>query len=314
MEEPHVLLRWATFHFAGGDAYLASLLLMMIGQIGLLTIHAPEGRRWMTNACGFALIWGSIDPAPLPHWLMAVWIALAIAWLVRLCRFWVKGGQPLPILRQNRCLQLATIGAALVALSIELPTLWIQDAGEPITSIGVVGDSISAGLTDGELTWPQRLSRDVSTQVWDASQPGATLKSAAAQVTLIQQHSVDLLLLEIGGNDLLEGLPLDQFERNLDHLLAIASKPSQHKTVMLELPLPPIMMRYGAVQRRLARTYHASLVHRRYFASILTEAGATVDGIHLTRQGHERMKDLIVRLFKFPSSPNRGQYGRLELK
>ena len=62
---------------------------------------------------------------------------------------------------------------------------------------------------------------------------------------------------------------------------------------MFELPLPPFANRFGLIQRRLARKYDIILVPKRSFVGVLTRPGATLDGIHLTRQGHAWMCEMV---------------------
>jgi len=62
---------------------------------------------------------------------------------------------------------------------------------------------------------------------------------------------------------------------------------------MLELPLPPLFNRFGEIQRRLARRYDVLLVPKRYFAGVLIGEQATLDGLHLSPAGHQKMADMI---------------------
>jgi acyl-CoA thioesterase-1 len=186
-----------------------------------------------------------------------------------------------------------------------VPYFFYQAPDLPVRTLCVVGDSVTAGLDDGEDTWPKQLSRRLSTSVVDASQPGATLKSARQQVELLNQQGGDVLLLEIGGNDLLEGLPIAVFERDMDQLLQ-ACRRSGRSTVMFELPLPPLAMRYVAIQRRLARQHQVTLIPRRRFLQVLTAPQSTVDGIHLSMKGQTRTADLVQNLLKFPEGAEMG--------
>jgi lysophospholipase L1-like esterase len=63
--------------------------------------------------------------------------------------------------------------------------------------------------------------------------------------------------------------------------------------VMFELPLPPFRNEYGRVQRKLASKYGVVLIPKRVFVGVLTEEGATMDGVHLSPQGHERMAEIV---------------------
>ena len=101
-----------------------------------------------------------------------------------------------------------------------------------------------------------------------------------------------LVVLEIGGNDVLGPTSADDFEKNLERLLTKVCR-ADNTVVMLELPLPPLYNRFGAAQRRLARRFGVTLVPKRYFAGVLAEPGATLDGLHLSHVGHEAMSRMI---------------------
>jgi acyl-CoA thioesterase-1 len=310
VNEPNPLLRWAMFHFAGGDAYVCGLLAFSVCQFALLSDRSPAVRRWLIIASWLGLVWAAADPPPVP------WILLAPLGALLLAGIWqrpneAKNTSP-DFVRRGRLYRIGLASLAAAGIAWELPNLFTSPPDLTVKTLGVVGDSITAGLNDGEDTWPKQLSRQIAVDVVDASQPGATLKSARKQVELLNPHPCDLLLLEIGGNDLLEGLPLPDFERDLDQLLAMCQRPGR-SVVMLELPLPPWAMRYGAIQRQLASKYHVSLVPRRRFLGVLTAAGATVDGIHLSNTGQARLTGLVQSLLTIGSaSPSEGTYQHVE--
>jgi acyl-CoA thioesterase I len=63
--------------------------------------------------------------------------------------------------------------------------------------------------------------------------------------------------------------------------------------VMLELPLLPIEQAYGAAQRRQAKKFGVRLIPKHYFAAVLRQSDATIDGLHLSAKGHKRMAEMI---------------------
>ncbi|HEX5106265.1 MAG TPA: hypothetical protein VFV87_20740, partial [Pirellulaceae bacterium] len=83
-----------------------------------------------------------------------------------------------------------------------------------------------------------------------------------------------------------------QFERDLDRLLERVAVPGR-TIVMFELPLPPLANEYGRIQRRLAAKYGVRLIPKRVFISILAADGTTLDSIHLSDAGHQRMADAV---------------------
>ena len=67
------------------------------------------------------------------------------------------------------------------------------------------------------------------------------------------------MFFEIGGNDVFGPTTVNQFEKDLDQLLAEVSSPGR-QVMMLELPLPPFYNGFGLAQRRLARQHNVLLV------------------------------------------------------
>ena len=302
MEEPNSVLRWAMFHFAGGDAFLCGMLGFVVCHVALLFFRGARSRRWLTIGARFGLIWSIAVLSPVPWPLIALFMALLVGWVASQCRN-RKAPEAINAASASRREQLFRIslaGCALIAVIFELLHCRFSRPDSEVATLCVVGDSITAGLNDGEDTWPKRLSRRVAARILDASQPGATLKSARQQVELLNSFPGDVLLLEIGGNDLLEGLPLVEFEHDMDQLLAACHKPGR-MAVMFELPLPPLATRYGTIQRHLARQHHVQLIPRRQMLGILTALGSTVDGIHLSATGHARLADLVQNLLNFPA-------------
>lgn len=307
MDQPNLFLRWAMYHFAGGDAYLLGLTAFAAAQLALSRTSGAKRRRWLTIGGRIGLIWTIADPSPVP-WLViaAIVLLLLTAMVGRLRKRRPAGSTEVTPIGKRDTFRLALAGLAVVAILCEIPYQFSPSLKTTIKTLAVVGDSVTAGLNDGEETWPKQLARTSKVQVFDASQPGATLKSALKQVELLNSQSADVLILEIGGNDLLEGLPVADFEQDLDRLLA-ASQTDQRQVLMFELPLPPLAARYCAVQRRLALQHHVPLIPRRQFLRVLTGDGSTVDGIHLSVRGQTRLMELVRNLLNVGDSSNEGK-------
>jgi acyl-CoA thioesterase-1 len=302
------------YHFAGGDAYLLGLMAFVAAQVALSLTRSSMERRWLVISARISLIWAIADPSPVPWLLLAVFaVLLLFAAVGRLRRRQPAESTEATSRKGGRSFRLALAGLAVVAILCEIPYHFSPSLTSTVKTLAVVGDSVTAGLNDGEDTWPKQLARTSKLQIIDASQPGATLKSAVQQVELLNSQGADLLILEIGGNDLLEGLPVADFERDLDRLLAAAQQ-DQRQVVMFELPLPPLAARYCAVQRRLAMRYHALLIPRRQFLRVLTGHGSTVDGIHLSVRGQTRLMELVRNLLNVDDSPSEstGEYRHFE--
>ena len=119
--------------------------------------------------------------------------------------------------------------------------------------IMVVGDSLSAeyGLKRGT-GWvallEARLAREkVPGRVVNASISGDTTSGGRSRLpALLKQHAPAVVILELGGNDALRGLPLDMTERNLV-AMGEAVRGVGAKLLILGMQVPPNYGRaYGA--------------------------------------------------------------------
>jgi lysophospholipase L1-like esterase len=128
-------------------------------------------------------------------------------------------------------------------------------------------------------------------EVIDLSRAGATLADGSRRLKSVQLRD-GLVIIELGGNDMLARVGEQQFGRDLESLVRQVQSPSRD-LVMFELPLLPFDNAYGIEQRRIASAYHIALIPRRYFIDVLAAPGATLDGLHLTTTGQQQMAELV---------------------
>ena len=319
MEEPNVFMRQALFFFAGGDAgILGTLGLAVIAILSVFPLRRSRvGSIVVRGGFIISALFVACGSIAVPIWFQVVtvlWLA-SVLWLSSRGRLRSAGDAGFSlrgtmISTAQWIILICTCAWLVTAVALELPFhRWIKPQHR-ITDLLVIGDSVTAGLNDGENTWPRQLSLTAEVVVWDASQPGATLNSAVDQNVLFSDRT-GLMILEIGGNDMLEGLPVQQFETNLDRLLTDVRQPGRD-VVMFELPLPPFCARYGVAQRRQCQRHQVPLIPKRRFARVLSTRGATVDGIHLSVQGQTLMKALIESLLGDQLNPGSGTYHQCE--
>jgi acyl-CoA thioesterase-1 len=158
----------------------------------------------------------------------------------------------------------------------------------------VIGDSISTGLGQGGFAWPMLFQKSTGVQVSNLAQPGATSSDAITQAAKVSPEQ-QLVVIEIGGNDLIGGTSAAKFDHSLNLILEKLASPKR-AIVMFELPLIPSRLAYGRVQRRLAAKYGVWLIPKRCFAQVISGADATLDGLHLTAIGAQRMSTLVTRI------------------
>ncbi len=109
----------------------------------------------------------------------------------------------------------------------------------------VMGDSLSAGygLPAGD-AWPAHLQRKLDTQagqhkVINASVSGETTAGGRARLPhALRTHQPDVVIIELGANDGLRGLPLTAMQANLDAMIA-QSRAAGARVVLIGMQLPP---------------------------------------------------------------------------
>ena len=236
-----------------------------------------------------------LSAVPLPGWLYTLWVLPAAAVLVLGN---LSGASPVVRFRAFGAL----FAVSLLLLLAEGPHLRSPrirvDAERPFY---VVGDSISAGIGSGERCWPEVLAASTSLRVVNLAVPGATTQSALAQIPRIAGSNA-FVLLEIGGNDLLDRIDAATFESHLDQLVSVL-RAGGHDVAMFELPLFPFQNAYGRAQRAVAKRHAVALIPRRHFARVLGMPDGTLDGLHLTQKGHDEMARRVVALLRIESEP-----------
>jgi len=135
----------------------------------------------------------------------------------------------------------------------------------------VVGDSLSAeyGLRRGS-GWvallEQQLAQDkLSATVINASISGDTTSGGRSRLpALLAQHHPTHVILELGANDALRGLPLQMTQANLS-AMAQAARTAGARVVIAGMRVPPNYGReygeaFAALFAKVARSEHAALV------------------------------------------------------
>ncbi|MCK7594769.1 arylesterase [Pseudomarimonas salicorniae] len=152
-----------------------------------------------------------------------------------------------------------------------LTLLALAAQATPRPTLLVMGDSLSAayGLSEDQ-GWVAMLGerlaeRQPAWEVVNASISGETTSGGASRIAhALRQHRPDLVLIELGANDGLRGLPLELAEANLRSMIE-ASRKSGARVLLVGMQIPP---NYGPqytrgfidMYRRLATEQDVSLL------------------------------------------------------
>jgi acyl-CoA thioesterase-1 len=163
----------------------------------------------------------------------------------------------------------------------------------------VLGNSITAGYgLDPDEAFPSLLQKKIDARGWkfrviNAGQSGDTSASGLTRLAWLLKNPVDVLVLELGGNDGLRGLSPETTRKNLQAIIdRTTEKYPRARIIIAGMKVPPNMgrdysARFEAVFRDLARENDAVLI-----PFILEGVGGVrelnlPDGIHPTAKGQK---------------------------
>ena len=171
----------------------------------------------------------------------------------------------------------------------------------------VFGDSLSAGLgiTQAQ-SWPALLAERLREQhypyqVVNASISGETTSGGLARLpATLARFKPALVIIELGANDGLRGLPLTEMRSNLDTMIR-QCQARRVKVLLIGMRLPP---NYGSDYTKgfadsyaeLARKRHAALLPFLFEGFAEDRAAFQADGLHPTAALQPRMLDNVWRV------------------
>ncbi len=173
-----------------------------------------------------------------------------------------------------------------------------------------VGTSLTAGYgLDPEQAYPaliqQRLdSLGVNFRIINAGISGETSSSGKNRIAWLLKQQIDIFVLELGANDGLRGLPVDETKKNLSEIIqAVKKKYPSVKVILAGMQVPPNMGKkysqdFKAIYPEIASSEKAYLI-----PFLLDKvAGETAlnqqDGIHPTIEGQKILADNVWVILK----------------
>lgn len=170
------------------------------------------------------------------------------------------------------------------------------------------GDSLTAGLgVAPNEAYPARLQRLLEEQglryrVINAGVSGETTAGGLRRVEWVLKSHPDLVILELGGNDGLRGLNLQETKANLERIIRRCQEASV-TVVLAGMKLPP---NYGAdytkgfeaIYPALATQYHLTLIPFFLHGVAGSPSLNQADGIHPTSEGYRIIADTVLETMK----------------
>lgn len=168
-------------------------------------------------------------------------------------------------------------------------------------TVMVLGDSLSAGygLKAGE-GWVSLLQKELGAKhkVINASISGETSAGGLTRLpALLKQHRPQLVIVQLGGNDGLRGLPVSQMRTNLGRIIE-QSRQSGAKVLLVGITLPPnygkpYVAQFQRVYSDLARQNQLAFVPLLVKGFETDRASFQADGIHPVAKVQGRMMQTV---------------------
>jgi acyl-CoA thioesterase-1 len=189
---------------------------------------------------------------------------------------------------------------------MEVPSEAAPASDRPL--IVCFGDSITAGYgVDDGLTYPDDLQQLLDQagyhyRVVNSGISGNTTKDAVERLPRVLARQPAIVVVEFGGNDALRGLPLEQTQANLAHVIE-QLQAAHIKVALAGITIPPdygvqYVGRFDAIYPALAKRYRVPLLPF-VLQNVYGKPGnIQADGIHPTAQGDRGVAQNILRLIK----------------
>jgi acyl-CoA hydrolase len=167
------------------------------------------------------------------------------------------------------------------------------------TGVLVVGDSITAGYgVEPAQAWPARLAARTGWRVVAAGVSGDRTEGGRARLpALLDLHAPSLVVIELGGNDMLRRVPDADIVAHLDAMIA-AARARGAKVVLMAVPRPNALgaltgLSPAAFYRDLAERTRVPLIEKA-LPAVLSDAKLRLDMLHPTAEGHRVLADRAV--------------------
>jgi acyl-CoA thioesterase-1 len=167
-----------------------------------------------------------------------------------------------------------------------------------------LGNSISAGFgVPAGQSFPDHLQRELDRRnlkyrVVNAGISGDTTSGGLSRLDSVLSQKPEMVIVELGGNDGLRGLPIGATRRNLEQIVE-RLQAAGVQVVLAGMTLPPnygpdYIRSFEQVYRNLARKYKITLIPFLLEGVAATELMQT-DGIHPTSEGHRKVAEIVAK-------------------
>ena len=166
------------------------------------------------------------------------------------------------------------------------------------------GDSLTAGLgVDEEDAYPSLIQQRIDSlglpySVINGGLSGETTAGGKGRIDWVLRSEVDIFVLELGANDMLRGLDIDETEKNLRAILdQVKTTYPKTQLIIAGMVAPPNMgaaysSRFEHIFKTIAKDYQAGLIP--FLLEGLSGTGLDIgDGKHPNAEGYKIVRENI---------------------
>ncbi len=184
---------------------------------------------------------------------------------------------------------------------------------QPITAPKVIlfyGDSLTAGYgLSTEEAFPALVEKKLNknekvVRVINAGLSGETSAGGLTRLDWVIKQQIDIFILELGANDGLRGLPLEETQKNLQRIIdKVKGKFPNVKIVVAGMMVPPNMgpeytSKFKKIFPDLAKKNNATLIPFLLQDVAGNEKLNIEDGIHPNVEGHKIVADNVIKVLQ----------------
>jgi acyl-CoA thioesterase I len=170
------------------------------------------------------------------------------------------------------------------------------------------GDSLSAGYgLSTEEAFPALVEKKLTStgkpsKVVNAGLSGETSAGGLSRIDWVLRQPVDIFILELGANDGLRGLPLEQTRKNLQAIIdKVKTKYPKVKIIVAGMMVPPNMGQdyttgFRKIFPDIAKKNNATLIPFLLQDVAGNEKLNQADGIHPNTEGHKIVADNVYKV------------------
>lgn len=199
------------------------------------------------------------------------------------------------LLRRLRSLALFLAAAVALAACSEKPALPKLSAGDVVLAFG---DSLTFGTGAAEdESYPAVLAKLIGRNVVREGVPGeVTAQGLERLPAALDRHKPKILLLCLGGNDMLRKVEDARITANLREMVKIANTRGV-AVVLLGVPRPALFggpaKLYGELAKELGLVYEGEVIN-----DVLRSPGLKADPIHPNAQGYRKIAEAVAALLR----------------